>query len=84
MKTNSADCPIKVGFSCLRMKDEIQQKIYEETKDLSLEERMSYFNRKADSALERYDTPCRLASGVYRMEKHGEPLIKRNADGTLF
>lgn len=33
------------GFSCLKMKEEIQAKIYEEIKDMSPEEQIAYFNR---------------------------------------
>ena len=33
------------GFDCLKMKDDIQAKIYEEIKDLSSEELVAYFNR---------------------------------------
>lgn len=36
------------GFDCLKMKDEIQAKIYEEIKDLSREERIAYFNRAGE------------------------------------
>ena len=30
-------------FCCLKMKEEIQAKIYEETKDMTPEERLAYF-----------------------------------------
>lgn len=33
------------GFDCVKMKREIQAEIYEETKDLSPEELVDYFNR---------------------------------------
>jgi hypothetical protein len=33
------------GFDCLKMKHDIQAKIYEEIKDLSSEEMAAYFNR---------------------------------------
>ena len=33
------------GFDCLKMKHDIQAKIYEEIKDLSSEELVAYFNR---------------------------------------
>jgi len=33
------------GFDCLKMKDDIQAKIYEEIRDLSSEELVAYFNR---------------------------------------
>ena len=34
-------------FDCLKMKEEIQAKIYEETKDMTTEEILAYFNRPA-------------------------------------
>jgi len=37
--------PTIPGFDCLKMKHDIQAKIYEEIKDLSSEERVAYFNR---------------------------------------
>jgi hypothetical protein len=33
------------GFDCVKMKNDIQAKIYEEIKDLSSEELVAYFNR---------------------------------------
>lgn len=36
------------GFDCLKMKHDIQAKIYEEIKDMSSEERVAYFNRAGD------------------------------------
>ena len=33
------------GFDCLRMKQEIQAKICEEIKDMTLEEQIAHFNR---------------------------------------
>jgi len=33
------------SFDCLKMKEEIQAKIYEETKDMSFPELDAYFNR---------------------------------------
>ena len=33
------------GFDCVKMKHEIQAKIYEEIKDMSPEEQIAYFNR---------------------------------------
>ncbi len=35
------------GFSCLKMKEEIQAKIYEETKDMTTEEWLAYVRRGA-------------------------------------
>ena len=37
--------PTIPGFDCLKMKHDIQAKIYEEIKDLSSEELVAYFNR---------------------------------------
>ena len=37
--------PTIPGFDCLKMKNDIQTKIYEEIKDLSSEELVAYFNR---------------------------------------
>jgi len=55
MKTKSNILPRVIpGFSCVQMKQDIQKKIFEETKGMSLEERMNYFNRKADRVLERF------------------------------
>jgi hypothetical protein len=33
------------GFSCLKMKEEIQAKIHEETKDMTFEEYRAYLDR---------------------------------------
>jgi hypothetical protein len=37
-------------FDCLKMKEEIQAKIYEEIKDLSSLEILTYFDRKSQSS----------------------------------
>ena len=37
---------MKKTFDCLKMKEEIQSKIYEIIKDMSPEEELDYFNRK--------------------------------------
>jgi hypothetical protein len=37
-------------FDCLKMKEEIQAKIYEEIKDMSSSERLAYFNRKSQTS----------------------------------
>jgi len=34
-------------FDCLKMKEEIQAKIYEEIKDMSSDEVLAYFNEKS-------------------------------------
>ena len=39
------------AFDCVEMKRKIQEKIHEETKDLSREELIDYFHRHADGAL---------------------------------
>jgi len=38
---------MKKTFDCLKMKEELQTKIYEEIKDLSPDEKVDYFNRNA-------------------------------------
>jgi len=38
---------MKKTFDCLKMKEEIQEKIYEEIKDMSSDEIISYFNEKS-------------------------------------
>ena len=38
-------------FDCLKMKEEIQAKIYEETKDMSSSEIMEYFNKKSQNSI---------------------------------
>ena len=35
------------GFDCVKMKHDIQAKIYEETKDMTWDERMAYMRQKA-------------------------------------
>ena len=37
-------------FDCLKMKDEIQAKIYDETKNMSSSEIVTYFNKKSQSS----------------------------------
>ena len=37
-------------FDCLKMKEEIQAKIYEETKDMSSSEILLYFNKKSQNS----------------------------------
>jgi hypothetical protein len=37
-------------FDCLKMKEEIQAKIYEETKDMSSSEVLAYFNNKSQNS----------------------------------
>ncbi|GEM_PF-2250990 len=41
------------GFDCMKMKHDIQAKIYEEIKDMSPEERVAYFNRAGKDLRER-------------------------------
>ena len=36
-------------FDCLKMKEEIQAKIYEEIKDMSSVERFAYFHKKSQT-----------------------------------
>jgi hypothetical protein len=37
-------------FDCLKMKEEIQAKIYEEIKDMSAAEEIAYFRKAAESS----------------------------------
>ena len=37
-------------FDCLKMKEEIQAKIYEEIKDMSSSERLAYFKEKSQNS----------------------------------
>ena len=37
-------------FDCLKMKEEIQAKIYEEIKDMSSSDIIAYFNKKSQSS----------------------------------
>jgi hypothetical protein len=37
-------------FDCLKMKEEIQAKIYEEIKDMSSSEILTYFNKKSQKS----------------------------------
>ena len=46
MKTND---PIK-NFDCVQMKNEIQAKIYAETKDMSFEELKAYLAKRIDNS----------------------------------
>ena len=36
------------GFDCVKMKHDIQAKIYEEIKDMTVDERMAYFRRGSE------------------------------------
>jgi len=42
---------METRFDCLKMKEEIQAKIYEEIKDLSSEEILAYFNEKSQNSV---------------------------------
>jgi len=37
-------------FDCLKMKEEIQAKIYEEIKDMTASEELAYFNKKSQNS----------------------------------
>jgi hypothetical protein len=39
------------SFDCLKMKEEIQAKIYNEIKDMSASEELSYFNKKSQNSV---------------------------------
>jgi hypothetical protein len=41
----------KNKFKCIEMKDHIQQKIYEDIKDLSAKEEIEYFKNKAKKGI---------------------------------
>ena len=41
---------METNFDCLKMKEEIQAKIYEETKDMSSSEIIEYFNQKSQNS----------------------------------
>ena len=38
-------------FDCLKMKEEIQAKIYEEIKDMSSSDILAYFNKKSQNSV---------------------------------
>ena len=42
---------METRFDCLKMKEEIQAKIYEEIKDMSSEEILAYFNEKSKNSV---------------------------------
>jgi len=42
---------MKKTFDCLKMKEELQAKVYEEIKDLPPGEIVAYFNRKAQQSV---------------------------------
>ena len=41
---------METEFDCLKMKEEIQAKIYEEIKDLPSSEIVAYFNKKSENS----------------------------------
>jgi len=41
---------METRFDCLKMKEEIQAKIYEEIKDMSSEEILAYFHKKSQNS----------------------------------
>jgi len=54
----------KKTFDCIQMKREIQERIYQDTKDMSVEEKRAYFRRKIQASrfahlLERADDAVR-------------------------
>ena len=56
-------------FDCLKMKEEIQAKIYEEIKDLPSSEIVAYFNKKSqNSALWQKLVKCDNAKGQNIMQ----------------
>jgi hypothetical protein len=59
------------GFDCVKMKHEIQAKIYKEIKDMSQEEQIAYFNRAGSRFRRRY----RQAA------QHDAPILVKEAPG---
>jgi len=57
------------GFDCVKMKHEIQAKIYKEIKDMSQEEQITYFNRAGG----RFRRRCRQAA------QHEAPLMVKES-----
>ena len=58
---------IDPNFSCLKMKEEIQAKIYEETKDMTNEEFLAYLNKKLENS------PFKHIREKYETKKHQPP-----------
>ena len=52
------------GFSCLKMKEEIQAKILKETENMTTEEVLMYFRRKS----EKFDNERKSAEGQTTMK----------------
>ena len=42
---------METEFDCLKMKEEIQAKIYEEIKDMTAAEELAYFNKKSQNSV---------------------------------
>lgn len=42
-------------FDCVEMKRKAAERIYEETKDMSLKERTAYWQKKNDAFLQKHD-----------------------------
>jgi hypothetical protein len=56
------------GFDCIKMKNDIQAKIYEEIKDLSSEKRVAYFNRAGAKLRQRGRIEVRDAGPLHVKE----------------
>jgi len=69
METNK----LPKAFDCLKMKEEIQAKIYAEIKDMTTEERIAYFSRptsiKIGNGKGEYHASPFLMQGVVRRKK---------------
>ena len=63
--------PPIAGFDCMKMKQEIQAKIYEEIKDMSPEEQIAYFNRAGGRFRRRYRQAAQHDAPVLVKEEPG-------------
>lgn len=65
------------GFDCIKMKSDIQAKIYEEIKDMTSAERVAYFNRAGAQfqQCKRHNSPS--AEALLAMEDNAKYLKKR-------
>jgi hypothetical protein len=66
----------KKGFDCVEMKNEIQAKIYADTKDMSNEELLAYFNRPREQALFRKSNRPLLKTVLMFWFLRNEPIIQ--------
>lgn len=59
----------KKKFDCVEMKRKGSRKIYEETKDLTLEQEVAYWRKKSEEMARRYDQPVPLEAEQKRQLK---------------